>query len=163
MQRAFQQVSATPAYLTHSTIWYKQGVNGIVIPNLYRQYALNQKADLSSSNSKKGCFLLHKTIYTSSIYIIHILQSTFGFSDWSGVTEVVLGSKRSVPFRYRTFLARKAQVHLKLPCPMSQLSENIPHIMLQSTVINDKADLLNAFWYYSFPTEAYLKYQWVTL
>lgn len=61
-----------------------QGVNGVVIPNLYRQHALNQKADFSSSNSKKGCYF-HKTIYTSSIYIIHVLQSTFGFSDCSAV------------------------------------------------------------------------------
>lgn len=157
MQQAFQQVLAQ---LIWGTTWYKQRVKGVVIPNLYRQCTLNPKADLSSSNSKKGHFLLCETIYTSSIYIIHVLQSTFGFSDWSGVIRVTLGSKRSAPFQYRTFLAMKVQIHQKHHLLHFQKTY---HTLCYKAVNNDKIDLLNAFEYCNFPTEAYLKYQWVTL
>lgn len=97
--------------------------NAVAIPNLYICYALNQKAHFSSKTSKKGCFLLHK-IYTSSIYIIQVLQSTLGFSDGSGVTRV----QNEVPFFwYRTFLAMEVRIHQKHHCTISTFGKCTRH------------------------------------
>lgn len=140
MQQTFPQVSVSVStfHLQYNPI-QTPCANAVVIPNLYICYALHQKAHLSSKTSKKGYFLLHK-IYTSSIYIIHVLQSTLGFSDGSGVIRVQNG----VPFLIQ-----------HLPCNGSANPSKAPLLHLNlwkmyqalsnKAIINDKVDLLNAF------------------
>lgn len=143
MQQTFPQVSASVGtfHLQYNLI-QTPCANALVIPNLQIWYALNQKAHLSSKTGKKGCFLLHK-IYTSSIYIIHVLQSTLGFSDGSGVIQVQNG----VPL-FDTGLSLQWKCKsIKSTTAPSQPLENVPGIM-HKAVINDKVisiDLLNAF------------------
>lgn len=158
MQQTFPRVSISVStfHLQYNLI-QTPCANAVVTPNLYIWYALNQKAHLSSKTSKKICFLLHK-IYTSSIYIIHVLQSTLGFRDGSGVTQAQNGvplfdSEPSLQCKCKSITSTTAS---------SQSLENVPGIM-HKAVINNKVDLLNAFKYYIFPTEAYLKYQQATL
>lgn len=140
MQQTFLRVSISVStfHLQYNLI-QTPCANAVLTPDLYTLYALNQKAHLSSKTSKKVRFLLHK-IYTSSIYIIHVLQSTLGFSDGSGVTQVQNGKPL---FDTGLSLQWKCK-SIKSTTAPSQPSENVPGI-IHKAVINDQVDLLNAF------------------
>lgn len=140
MQQTFLRVSVSVStfHLQYNLI-QTPCANAVLTPDLYTPYALNQKAHLSSKTSKKVRFLLHK-IYTSSIYIIHVLQSTLGFSDGSGVTQVQNGKPL---FDTGLSLQWKCK-SIKSTTAPSQPSENVPGI-IHKAVTNDQVDLLNAF------------------